>query len=360
MPPPSAFVAAEALERFAKALLLHHGLRDGDAAVVATGLVAADLRGVASHGVSRLPMYCERLRRGVVNPTPSIEVRPITPAVALADGDDGMGFLVGRRAMEEAIAMAGTMGIGMVGARRSTHYGMAALYVMQAIDAGFLGIAWTNSSPAIPAWGGRTAFLGASPFAAGAPGGTREPYVLDMAMTVIARGKIRLAAQRGDPIPLGLALDADGKPTTDAAKAFEGVCLPFGGVKGAGLSMMMEIFAGVLTGANFAGDVKNLYFDHTEPQNVGHLFMAIKPDLFVSKDEYARRMDTLVERAKACPRAEGFDEILMPGEPEARTHAQRLRNGIPITPDVVAPLEAEAKRAGIPFPAASDPPLDRV
>jgi LDH2 family malate/lactate/ureidoglycolate dehydrogenase len=185
--------------------------------------------------------------------------------------------------------------------------------------------------------------------AVGVPGG-RTPYVLDMAMTVIARGKIRLAAQRGEPIPLGLALDREGRPTTNADDAFQGVCLPFGGVKGSALSLLMDILAGVLTGANFGGDVKSLYFDHSAPQNVGHLFIAIKPDLFMPSEAFAERMDTLVQRAHDCPRAEGFDEILIPGEPEARTRAARVAEGIPVTPDVVATLRDEAARAGIEFP----------
>ncbi len=351
------YLGAETLGQFACEMLIKHGLPPDDAACVADGLIEANLRGIDSHGVSRIPIYCERLRRGVVNPKPKISVQTVTPVCALVDGDDGMGFLVGRRGMEAAIAMAHGYGIGLAGARRSTHYGMAALYVMQAIDAGMIGLAYTNASPALPVWGGRSAFLGASPFAAGAPGGAKAPYVLDMAMTVIARGKIRLAAQRGEPIPEGLALDRDGRTTTDAHQAFEGVCLPFGGVKGAALSMLMEILAGVITGANFAGDVKSLYFDHSAPQNVGHLFIAMRPDLFVPRTEYNRRMDTLVDRAKSCPKAEGFDEILIPGEPETRTRTKRSRSGIPLTPDVVEALRVEADKAGRPFPALSATPL---
>ena len=352
------YISADALSALAGQIFTQAGLRPQDAAVIGQDLVAANLRGIDSHGVSRIPMYLERLAKGVVKPQPDITYQTITPAVGLVDGDDGMGFLAAHRAMDEAIALAEGVGIGLVGVRRSTHFGMAALYVQQAIERGFIALACTNSSPAIPVWGGRTAFLGASPFAAGVPGGTKGDYVLDMAMTVIARGKIRLAATHGTPIPLGLALDSDGAPTTDAAKAFEGVCLPFGGVKGAAMSMLMELLSGVLTGANYAGRVKSLYFDHSEPQNVGHLFFAIKRDLFVSAETFDERMDDVIDRVKALPRAQGFDEILMPGEPETRMAEQRARTGIALSQKVREQLEAEAARLDVPFPSMSPHPLD--
>lgn len=349
-----------ALEAFGRAVFESAGLRSEDAATVAAGLVEANRRGIDSHGISRIPMYLTRLRKGVVNPRPEVRVERVAAAAALVDGDNGMGFLVGRRAMAEAITLAEEAGIGLVGCRRSTHYGMAAIYVQQAIDAGCIALAFTNSSPAIPAWGGRTAFLGASPLAAGVPGGETTPYLLDMAMTVIARGKIRLAAMHGQPIAEGLALDAEGRPTTDAEKAFEGVCLPFGGVKGSALSMLMDLLAGVLTGAAFGGEVKSLYFDHSVPQNVGHLFVALRPDLFMSRHSFEERMDAFVRQAKAAPRAAGFDEILIPGEPEARIAEIRSSGGIPVSADVLRELSAEAARAGLEFPAGSPAALDQT
>ena len=347
----SYFVPKE-LEAFVVRLFERAGLPSDHAATVAEGLVAANLRGIDSHGVSRIPMYLTRLRRNVVNPRPGITVQRVAAAAALVDGDNGMGFMAARRAMDEAIELAREAGIGFVGVRRSTHYGMAAIYVLQAIAKGHIGFAWTNSSPAIPAWGGRTAFLGAAPFAAAIPGG-HTPYVLDMAMTVIARGKIRLAAMHGEEIAEGLALDADGRPTRDAKKAFEGVCLPFGGVKGAALSMLMDLMCGVLTGANYAGTVKSLYFDHSEPQNVGHVCIAIRPDLFMPQNEFDQRMDHFAETLKAQPRAAGVDEILMPGEPEERVEAERRRTGIPVTQDVIRLLREEADNSGIVFPDSS-------
>ncbi len=335
------------LQAFAAELFGRAGLRPHDAAVIGHDLVAAELRGLASHGVSRIPMYLERLRRGVVNPRPAISVTKMTPAVSLVDGDDGMGFLVAHEAMKEAIALAGAIGIGLVGVRRSTHFGMSALYVQQAIDAGYLSLVFTNSSPAIPVWGGRTAFLGAAPMAAGVPGGRAPGFLLDMAMTGIARGKIRLAARHGAPIEPGLALDKSGAPTTDAAAAFEGVCLPFGGHKGAALAMLMDLLCGVFTGASFGGAVGSLYFDHGAPQNLGHLMIVARRDLFVPADEFERRMDTFVERAKACPRAQPFDEIQMPGEPEDRKATALRAEGVPVSAEVLSDLDGEADRLGV-------------
>jgi L-2-hydroxycarboxylate dehydrogenase (NAD+) len=339
------------------ALFRSAGLRPADAGIVANDLVRANLRGVDSHGVARIPMYLERLRKRLITPQPELSVVHVAGAVSLVDGDNGMGFLVAHRAMDEAIRLAGNTGIGLVGVRRSTHFGMGALYALQAIEAGYISMIFTNSSPAMPMWGGRTAFLGASPIAAGIPGGNGSPYVMDMAMTVIARGKIRLAAARGEPISPGLALDNHGQPTTDAAKAFEGVCLPFGGVKGSVLATLMDLMAGGLTGANFAGDVKSLYFDHSGPQDVGHLFFAIKPDLFVSLEVFKARMDTFCDRIKSLPRAVDVPEILMPGEPEQRKEEERKKTGIPLTADVVSDLRIEADRTDIGFPEGFDAPL---
>lgn len=348
---------ADALSAYATAMFQSAGTSRDDAALIAGDLVKANLRGVDSHGVSRVPMYLDRMRRGLVNPRPEVRVTRVAGAVAHVDGDNGMGFIPSHIAMNTACDIAGEMGIGLVGVHRSTHFGMGACYALRAIERGFISLIFTNSSPAIAMWGGRTRFLGASPIAAGIPGGKHPPYVMDMAMTVIARGKIRLAAMKGDPIPEGLALDVDGNPTTDAAKAFEGVCLPFGGVKGSVLATLMDLLSGVLTGANFGGDVKSLYFDHSEPQNVGHLFFAIRPDLFMSLTAFGARMDEFYTRIKALPRAAGVDEIMLPGEPEQRREDQRRREGIPVTANVIADLTAEGEAAGVAFPKGAPTPF---
>ena len=335
-------------------LFTAYGLAGADARRVGECLLEADLRGVGSHGVNRVPVYTRRLREKLVNPTPSLTLETPTPVAARLFGDNGMGFVVGTKAMAAAVDRAHSYGIGLVLASHSNHFGMAACYLLQAVEAGMAAMVLTNASPAMPVWGGRTPFLGTSPFAMAVPGG-RMPLVLDMATSVAARGKIRKAAQRGEAIPAGWALDDRGRSTTDAEAAYRGIVLPVGGAKGSGLSLMIEALAGVISGAAFGGEVRNQYVDFDAPQNVGHLFLAFRPDLFMPRAEYAARLDSLVDRSKACPLADGFDEITMPGELESRMAMERRRHGLPMARADIEMLMQEAALAGIPalvLPAA--------
>ena len=332
---------------FAHRLLLALGVPTADAATVARCLVLADLRGVDTHGLMRMPGYLERLRRGLITAKPTLAIDRRTPIAGALDGQHGFGFVTATFAMADAIAVARTYGIGIVTVRRSTHFGMAAAYVLQAIEAGMMSMVFTNASRAMPPWGGREAFLGTSPFAAGAPGGKLPPFVLDMAPSVAARGKSRKAERRGEQIPLGYALDKDGRPTTDPTAALAGEVLPMAGHKGSGLAIMMDVFAGVFSGSDFGGDVSNQYETFDRPQDVGHFFLAMKPDLFVAEADYKARMDTLFARIRNVPKAAGFDEILLPGEPEAREMARREQTGIPYVAAEVAALDAEAAKAGV-------------
>jgi LDH2 family malate/lactate/ureidoglycolate dehydrogenase len=348
----------EEAEKFAREVLVAHDVPAADADIVATCLVRADLRGVETHGLVRLTGYLARIRSGLLNPAPTLSPQRVTSVTASLDGQDGFGFVVASRAMAEAVAMANESGVGVVSARRSTHFGMAANYVLQAVDAGMLSLVFTNASRAMPPWGGREALLGTSPLAAGAPGGSGLPYVLDMSPAVAARGKIRAAERRGESIPEGYALDASGRPTTDPSAAMQGVVLPVGGPKGSGLAMLMDIFGGVISGAAFAGDVGDQYKDFDRPQNVGHFFLAMRPDLFVSAEEYATRMGTLVGRVHDGPRADGVGEILMPGEREAKIEEVRRMRGIPYDSRELAGLLAEADQVGISPPSARQPGSD--
>lgn len=351
------YVTYQEADAFAQRLLVAHGTQEDGAATVAHSLVRADLRGVDSHGIRLLPMYLKRLDLGLINPRPQLSPERVAPAAARLDGENAFGAVVATRAMEEAMAIANAVGLGVVSVRRSTHFGMAANYILQALEANFVAIVFTNASPGVPPWGGRTAFLGTSPIAVGVPGGRLAPFVLDMSPAVAARGKVLKALRRGERIPDGWALDDQGRPTTDPAAALRGVQLPLG-PKGAALSMWMDIFCGVLSGAAFAGDVANQREDLDRPQNVGHFFLAMRPELFIPGDAVYARMDMFVERLRALPRAEGFNEILMPGEPEAREERIRRRRGIPFSLAEIAPLQEAAASASVAELPTAEYPFD--
>ncbi len=344
------YANAEEAEAFGKRLLIAHDLPEKDAARVSHCLVRADLRGHDTHGLQTLPHYLERVRKKLINPRPNLSVKRVTPMAGSLDGQDAFGFVVATKGMDEAMDMAREFGVGIVSAYKSTHFGMAANYSLQAMDKGFIGIVFTNASRAMPPWGGREAFLGTSPIAVAAPGGTELPFDLDMSPAVAARGKIRRAARRGQSIPLGYALDAQGRQTTDPHAALAGGTVqPIGGPKGSGLAMLMDLMGGIISGSAYAGDVRNHFEDFEAPQNVGHFIMAMKPDLFVSRAEYETRMDRLVQRVHANKTAEGFDEVIMPGERERRSEEKLRRSGVPYHAKEVAAMQKEAERAGLPL-----------
>ena len=326
---PVVYVQACDAVNFAASMLGGRGVNAHDALIVAECLVQADLRGVQTHGMSRLPIYVKRLSEGLVNARPKMNFDKPVAACASLDGDNGLGFLVGNRAIREAILMAETCGVGVVAVKNSNHFGMAATYLLQAVQAGYFAFVFTNAAKSMPPWGGREGLFGTSPFGAAAPAGKLPPFILDMSPAVAARGKIRLAEKRSEAIPEGYALDENGRSTTDPTAALRGVVLPIGGYKGSGLSMLMEILSGVFTGANFGGDVPDQYTVWDRPQNVGHFFMALKPGIFVTEKGFRDRMDVLVKRIKENPLAEGVNEIFMPGELESRLENERRPTGIP-------------------------------
>ncbi|GCB25438.1 L-sulfolactate dehydrogenase [Aspergillus awamori] len=346
----------EKAKDFAAALLVKAGLMAEDARSMAECLVLADVRGVDTHGLARLPQYLDRVSNGRVNPRPSINITQKTPVVAHLDGDNGFGFVVATRGMDEAIKRAEIYGIGMVTVNHSNHFGMAATYVLQALKANMISLVFTNSAKQMPPFGGKETLLGISPFAAGAPSNTEVPYILDMAPSVVAKGKIRRAARRGESIPLGWALDADGNPTTDANVALNGSMAPIGGPKGSGIAILMDIMSGVLAGAEFGGQVGDQYKD-TKPQNVGHCFIAIKPDIIMSTDDFKARMDILAQRVHGVSPAPGFSEVLFPGEPEHRLGLQRRAEGIPYTEAEKTLFTEAAKQYEVPELPLSDYPL---
>lgn len=338
-------VRAEDARVFVQDVLIGNGVSEDNAETVADCLVRADLRGVDTHGINRIPSYMERVRQGVLDATASPTVSQITPVVAQVDGHNGFGFLAAHLGMATAIKMAQEFGIGMASIKHSNHFGMSAWLVQQAIDGGMMSLVFTNSSPALPVWGGKEKLMGVSPIACGAPAGKEKPFILDMAPSVAARGKIYKALRRGEKIPSDWALDAEGRQTDDPAAALKGVMLPMGGPKGSALSIMMDVFSGVLSGSAFAGHVTNPY-DPSKPADAGHFLVAIKPDLFMSLEDFKSRMDYLYQRVVGCEKMAGVDRIYFPGEIEQLLEAERLQSGIPYAEGEIESLNKEAIRVG--------------
>ncbi|KAK9773436.1 putative Malate/L-lactate dehydrogenase [Seiridium cardinale] len=340
------YVDAAEAKRFVEAVLCGNGVLEKNAAIVAECLVAADLRGVDTHGINRIPSYMERVRQGVLDVKAEPEVRQITPVVAQVDGHNGFGFLAAHAGMAAAIESARTYGIGMASVKHSNHYGMSAWVVQQALNADLMSLVFTNSSPALPVWGGKSKLMGVSPIACGAPGGEEGPFILDMAPSVAARGKIYKAKRRGEQIPLDWALDSEGRPTDDPEAALGGVMLPMGGPKGSALAIMMDVFSGVLSGSAYAGHVTGPY-DPSKPADVGHFLVAIKPDLFLDMKEFRERMTHLYQRVVGSDKAAGVERIYFPGELEQIAQREREKTGIPYVKAEVAALNDEARKVNV-------------
>lgn len=343
-------VPADDLRMWTRAIFERVGLPEPDAAVVADSLVSADLRGVDSHGVIRVPIYVKRLRLGLVEPRPSIRLARDHGAVAVLDGGNGMGQAIATRAMEEAIRRAKQHGVGLVGVRNSNHYGMAAYFAMQALRHDMIGVALSNAPATMAPWGGARPYLGTNPMAIAVPAGDEPPVVLDMAMSTVARGKIILAAQEGLPIPEGWAVDPNGEPTADPARALEGMVLPVGGAKGYGLATIVEVLAGVLVDASFGPHIGALYDNFKSPQGLGHLLGAIDVQTFDGVDRFKGRMDRLIREIRAVPRARSIERIYLPGEIEWLAEHRRRQEGIDLHPQTTRALETVADDLGLPVP----------
>jgi LDH2 family malate/lactate/ureidoglycolate dehydrogenase len=338
----------DALE-FCCAILEQLNVPRQDANEVGDCLLQADLRGLDSHGMIRLPVYAERIRRGVVNPRAVPKVVRSSTAMALLDGDNGLGAVVGSKAMEKAIEQARDAGISLVGVRRTNHFGIAAFYVQKAVRQGMIGCAASNAPSHMAPFGGRTRFLGTNPFSIGIPAGKKPPLIFDASTSVVARGKIIVAAEQGKLIPPGWAIDRDGNPTTNANAALAGSVLPFGGPKGSAISLIIDVLCGVLTGAAFGLTLNTLENLQAE-QNLGHVFVAMRPDIFLAAEDFGSRMDQILQTLKSSPPAPNTDEVLAPGDIERENEAKNWKLGVPFWPTVVAQLTALGAELGVSFP----------
>ncbi|SKA37423.1 Ldh family oxidoreductase [Consotaella salsifontis] len=344
-------VDAEALTAFCRDLFLAADAPAEVAAVVAESLVYADLRGIESHGVVRCEIYLERIAKGMVEPRAPVVLTKDEGVTGLVDGGNQFGAYVGVKALQAVTERAKRHGICALGVCHSNHFGTAAYYVERAVRDGLAMMVMSNASQTMPAAGGVRPFLGTNPLAFGFPGDREVPFILDMATSLVARGKIIMAAKRGEDIPLGWAVDKEGRPTTDAQAALDGAVLPMGGAKGSGLSMAIDIMSGVLTGAGFGPGVRNMYLDWQNPQNVGHFFLAIDIARFVELDLFKRRIGSFIDQLKAEPRAPGVEELLYAGEVEHRLQTKRQREGIQLADKLTADLKRLGEERGVAWPA---------
>lgn len=335
------------LKDFMIGALTSTGVPTEEAEIVADNLIKAELKGIESHGLSRFPVYLKRLRQGLVNPKPSLKITQVLPGILSVDGDNGLGAVVTVLALEKGMEIAEKIGICAIGIKKSNHFGISTYYCERAADQGFASIILTNSPPATPPWGGREPYFGTNPMAFGMPRLQKPHIIVDLATSVVARGKIIKAAERKETIPEGWALDKEGYPTTDAKAALEGVLLSIAGPKGYALSLAVEHLAGVFTGAGYGREVAWQYGNSKEPANVGHFLVLIKGDAFLSWTEYHERVEKFIAEIKTNALAPGFSEVKLPGEREWEKEQARTQEGIQVESGLRESFKAISKELGI-------------
>jgi len=347
-------VKIEKLFELMKKLFVAAGMPEQDALTAADALIAADIRGIDSHGASRMPYYIGKLKNGTVNPRPDIKILNELPATALLDGDDGLGPVVAKKAMQLAIDKAKKVGAGLVSVRRSNHFGIAAYYSMMALKEGMMGLVMTNSVSMVTPTFSAKGMLGTNPLCFVAPAGKFRPFVLDMATSAVPLGKIELALKNNKKVPAGWLYDSQGEFTDDPTMMFKGGALaPLGGTrelgghKGYGLAMMVDILSAILSDANYGAKQEGLMSMRKEPSNVGHFFMAVRVDGFRPVKEFEKTMDEALTAVVESPKAKGQDRIYIHGEPEFEYEDERRKLGIPLHPQVIMTLTNLAKADGI-------------
>lgn len=324
------------------------GYRPDDAAFIADSLLDADLRGLASHGVIRLPAYEQRVVAGLVDPLAEPEVVTRTgSACARINGNNAAGQLVARRAVRTVSELAKSYGIGAVSVNHSAHFGAAGHYARMLATDSLIGLVVSNSEPIVVPHGGRDPLFGTNPFAFAAP--TESwPLSLDMATSTSAMGKVLVAQAKGESIPTDWGINSDGEPTEDPNEVV--ALLPAAGPKGSGLALLIETLAGVLAEAAFTTSIGNMYSDLSKPQNVGHFFIAIDPTTFLPLAKFKALMESLLNQVRSSTPAPGFDQVLAPGDPEHLAHTTRSQSGVELAPATVSELDALGKRWDTPFP----------
>lgn len=342
----AARIDPERLIDFATAVYAGEGVPEADARLIADTLVQADLWGHQSHGVLRLGWYWERFRNGVMKAVTEPEFVVNAGTIAVIDGHDGVGHVLTKLAAKEAIRRAKAHGIGAVGVRNSNHFGTCMYYTRMGAPEGCIMQLTSNGGPAMAPWGGRKKIIGTNPWSVAAPAGRHPPFVMDMANTGVARGKIYLARQKRQPIPPGWAINAAGEPTTDPQEAIDGIILPMAGHKGYVIAAVVDMLSGVLTGSGFLSAVHSPY-KTAEKSNCGHLVIALNIEAFQPLAQFNARMEQYVSEIKSVPLARGFDEVFYPGEMEARNDAANRKDGLTFPADTLADLARIARETGL-------------
>ena len=338
----------EVLSKFCAQVLEKMGLSAEDAAIAADVMVTADLRGVETHGVMRMSYYTVKLKMGLVDPKAVMEVVRESPGTALIDGHNALGQVTAHRAMELCIKKARETGVAWVSVRHGNHFGTCAQYSMMALPNDMIGFAVTNASPKLAPTGSIDPILGNNPWSFAIPAGEELPVVLDLANSLVAAGKIRMAQKQGKLIPEGWALTRDGEPTTDPTLALKGILLAIGGYKGYGITVVMDLISGVLANSSYGPRVHSVD-DNSGVAGVGHSFMALSVSCFDEVDVFKSRMDGYIREIKGTRKAKGVDEIYLPGEIEYRKMQQRLKDGVPLPPKVVEELRGYSTEFGVPL-----------
>ena len=343
---------ADRLRAWTEQVFQKVGVSKNDAVLLTDSLIEANLRGVDTHGITRmLCVYVKRMQVGVVSPKTELKVLREHPSTALIDCKNSIGQVASNHAMRMTIEKAKKTGVAFVATTHSNHYGAAAYWAMMALDQGMIGFSATNAPATVAPTGGRTAMLGTNPFAIAIPAGQEQPMVLDLATTVVARGRILLYAKQNKPLEPGWAFDAQGRPTTDAQAALTGLLAPIGGYKGYGIALAIDMLCGVMTGSSYGAHFPGFLADNMKnPTDVGSIFAAISIDSFMDLPEFKAGMDKAIREIKACTKAEGVKRIYIPGEIELETKAERLANGVPIPDAVVKDFVALGQELGVPFP----------
>jgi len=337
----SRHISFDDLKAFCKGIYQKAGVPDEEAEIVAGLLARSDLRGIETHGVTRLPIYIQRIQKGYVRAVSRMtHIREKGPTI-FAEAHGSMGHVVAFQAMQMAIEKAEEYGIGWVSVKDSGHFGVAGLFPMMALERDFVGYVITNSAPMMAPYGGRERIIGNNPLSYAFPADKCLPVVVDFSCSVVSSGKLILCRKKGERIPLGWAYDREGSPTEDPYEGYEGggSLASMGEHKGYGLALAHEMLTALLTGGKWTRNIKSLYEeDKTGIQGTCHSFMALDPDCFIGRENFKKNMDTYVKSIKESGKAKNKKEILMPGEPEYRTESQRLKEGIPLPLNTVNEL----------------------